>query len=590
MYIQLYPFSKLSYKEIEYIKSKDYFDEYINNGKWATIYPNYDKCSHYYMKDDGSFRNVFIVSPIIYIIIHCFSLKVSDYYKNKENFDKMIFYQGNIEEGKIYYAESYDKFVKYINFRKIDFKYFIKFDIKDFYNSINRDKLFNSILNIEELKEKKDEIELIKKLLLTIGERKFPTVEFSTGLSYLASIVYLDDLEDEFINYIRQNNEITNFHIVRYVDDTYILFNINKDKNENAIFNEFFPKYNSILREKNLTLNSRKCFSDEIEHLSSYLKQAFYDEEVNEIKYNLEEEYGKALLKYLQKIDENCNEINLELYIKIVDEIFKFENLIFQPQEILTILSIKKITKDKDSIINLLNKIILKNNNILRIDPKRMTRIILNTYDGQLIRNMLNRLFEISRNGLWTDNEMCSLIQYLTMRGFNHPELLEILEKEDENLFRYYKNYCKDSKWIYLNNSLMKIDKIFTDHKIIYLYMMYILELKSGNILDSFANYKSFFDRFTAWIAFLLEIDKNWKKTVPNINKYYKKIELKKVYKDIDGYEEIIDDADKLRNQNPLNHASGNLLDLDLDARKIEVTKTIADLNYLLKEKINKNF
>ena len=64
------------------------------------------------------------------------------------------------------------------------------------------------------------------------------------------------------------------------------------------------------------------------------------------------------------------------------------------------------------------------------------------------------------------------------------------------------------------------------------------------------------FDRISAHFAFTINCGKT-KKGKPNIKKYYKEDELKKLYAGVSNSDSIIEIAHKIRNSNPLCHAVG---------------------------------
>lgn len=96
--------------------------------------------------------------------------------------------------------------------------------------------------------------------------------------------------------------------------------------------------------------------------------------------------------------------------------------------------------------------------------------------------------------------------------------------------------------------------------------------------LASYAYYKSFFDRISANMAFLSGKDKGSKK--PNYNKYYKNVHLIELYKGVRGSKEIINEAQRFRNKNPLIHASSELLENNNSSK--ELKKMEKKLNYLI--------
>jgi len=180
-------------------------------------------------------------------------------------------------------------------------------------------------------------------------------------------------------------------------------------------------------------------------------------------------------------------------------------------------------------------------------------------------------------------------LYYLLHRNFNHNDLLGIVEKEDNNVHRYIEKFCKKSFVITFVPSAKSakfnfLQNIFYAHddKLFFLHFLYCVEHKKGNQLSAYAYYKNFFDRISAHIAAKVRNDgKNGK---PNYKNYYKESALINLYSDCAGSENIIKDAHKLRNSNPLSHASAELI--DRNDSSAEVIEVIAKLNEMLLEKI----
>lgn len=81
-YLQWYPFSKLSKHDMDFIKSREFYDNYIKNFD-CVFYKTEMFCSHNYMlKEDGSFRNCTLISPLLYTIKDL-KLIIKDYIEEK---------------------------------------------------------------------------------------------------------------------------------------------------------------------------------------------------------------------------------------------------------------------------------------------------------------------------------------------------------------------------------------------------------------------------------------------------------------------------------------------------------------------------
>lgn len=476
-YLQWYPFSLFSREDRNKLMSRDYYDKYVENGKWL-LNPNFlEVRDHYFPNMDGSFRNVILVSPFLFLVIQCFGYMIMENFDEIQSSRSDIYYAGDMKSGRIHYAAQYDKYIKSINYRSQGYEYVIKLDIKSFFDNVSIDILFSKIEAILKEQLEETDINLMKNMLLMIGKNKFPTIENSSALSYLASIVYLETPEQELIKKLDNLESITSFEIVRYVDDTVVLLNIENGCKINEIFVEIVAIYNTILFEYNLTLNGRKSLYNKTSKLGEILRQAFYDEEVNNEKFNLQTKLNITLLPFLRALNNDDFHIDYDNYENLITECFNAEELTLQPQEVLTALSLQDVRIGRAQIINELQKLVSDRSSVIRMDPKRLTRIIVNTKDGDLIRRFLNGLFKRSRDGKWSRFDMCCLIQYITLRNFKQDDLIKILGSQDANLHEYYIKYCKNTDWLSWDNEATKIMEI-EDDILSYLYGMHLIEFE----------------------------------------------------------------------------------------------------------------
>ncbi len=126
---------------------------------------------------------------------------------------------------------------------------------------------------------------------------------------------------------------------------------------------------------------------------------------------------------------------------------------------------------------------------------------------------------------------------------------------------------------------------IARDNKAHYLYFMYLCEMKRANYMAAFAYYKNYFDRVTADLDFAAGNDPSLKK--PNYNMFYREGMLIRFYTGVDDSKTVIENAHKLRNANPLSHASSQLLDSN-DTSK-DLCKSIKALSKLIYGYIDKH-
>ena len=94
----------------------------------------------------------------------------------------------------------------------------------------------------------------------------------------------------------------------------------------------------------------------------------------------------------------------------------------------------------------------------------------------------------------------------------------------------------------------------------------------------AFAYFKNFFDRITADLSFYYKC--NPRDNKPNYNAFYKDRTLVAFYTEIYNSEVIIKTAHKLRNANPISHASSELLDRNSTTRDLK--QSIDDLTKII--------
>lgn len=116
------------------------------------------------------------------------------------------------------------------------------------------------VCNLESTQISQNHLQLYKEFLSYCGFGRFPLVENSVASSYLATVVYLDMIDCKIYDYISNNMDVfSDFRIVRYVDDMYILISSDKPKeNLYEAYNEIRNEISSILKEYGLSINSEK--------------------------------------------------------------------------------------------------------------------------------------------------------------------------------------------------------------------------------------------------------------------------------------------------------------------------------------------
>ena len=515
-YLQWYPI--YNNKGINF-DDTGYFYKYINNGSFSILKGFTIRTDNYIQKGDGSFRKSSLLSPSLYLILQTIGKTIYDSYKSERPEDIIVYYAGNYSTMDCFYKKSYDSFYKDINYFIENYSYYIKTDIRDFFNNINVNKLFSQI----DKQQKKDnnvclnplQLQIFKDLILYTGNEGFPLVENSMASSYLATEIYLDPIDTRLYDFLKESGYIEDFKMVRYVDDLYIF--IKEDHyNDTFVNNMIINEYSSILKNYNLSLNNTKTSIGTIDTIDTDLKKSMYDEVVNEKRFQIPELASDnclyVFLDKLCKMLEERNSITKEEYNNIMKEAFTIENIEFTYREIFNYFAFEKIQprdiniKERMSKISALFK--YADLSFVSFDPKQLMTIILSTEDGSICKKILNYLFVRSKQGLWNAYDTSIAINYLLKRRFQYEDLITQIKKHDKKLYDYF--YCckntiqeeAEEEAERLRRICLKINVSDTTY---YLYFMYYVELDRNNIMSAFAYFKNFFDRVTAELDFYVK-------------------------------------------------------------------------------------
>lgn len=587
-YLQWFPFSKIDEDEKQYIYSEEFFEKYIKKAAFVLFPEAMHQSENFLQKGDGSFRDSSLISPILYLVLQAIGKEMSNYYHPERNVSIGVFYAGNYEYMRAKYKQDYDEFYKLINTYISDCQYFVKTDITNFFSNVNLDILIDRIdkvCNAEDIHFTPTQLKMIKELLLYCGAGKFPTIENSIVSSYLATIVYTDEIDNRIYQFIKEKiDSINEFKIIRYVDDMYILINSPHDIIRlHDAYNQIRNEYSSILKEYGLSLNTKKCCLKPAIEINNELKKSLYDEYFNGIQHDIEELFEGKFQEFLDSLllELKNDYIDVEHYNYLINKHFSSDDIEFTPTEVYNhfIYECEDILQNS-KVVSTICKLINTDISFISLDPKRLSIMIMKTRSMPAIKSLLNQLFLRNRNGLWNSYDTSIAISYLIQSEFKHIDLLEALNENSVNLKNYYYYCCKNSFLSTLRNKrindyLQIIDK---DWKAYFLYFMYWIERKRHNILAEYAFYKNYFDRFTADLAFFYKYDSNSKK--PNYKAFYKEQAFKMFYKEIDRSEEIIKRAHDLRNANPMSHSSAGLIDKTTTSKDLK--NCIEDLNLLV--------
>lgn len=559
---------------MKYIKSEVFFNKFIKNNAIFNDQFTFDYPDHYLQKFSGSFRNAKLVPPLIFLYLESIGYQVSKDYKRLEN-DVRCYYAGNLLKKDSYYRNSYNEFYLDINESSRHYGYYIKFDVSNFFESIDINRLFQKINAYDTIIDLRTEL-IYKRLLQSIGNYKFPIIENSSTLSYLATYVYLDSFDNEIDTKVNNIEFVSDYQIVRYVDDLYIFFNT-----EECLRNIVFANIKNLVINEyqriGLSLNESKTSLGLSKNVNEDLMSALYEHYVNEKNINIVEFFSEeSIINFLKELESIPLSHNHIKYYEILNQHFNAEGITYSPTEVFRYLVYYKSNLFKQrGVIKQLQRLIEKDYTILKYNTDLFVSIILNTEDGELIRFLLNNIFRLSKLDYF---DKSIIVRYLILRNFKHQDLLERISEGNQNLVQYINKYCRgnfmnsfvDEK---NNRFISMLDKkqfdFHNDSKVWYLYFMYKYHFKNGDILEAFAYFKTYFDRMTSILMFYKKV--KFKKNRPDYHRHYEVKNAKKDYKSLNEmyyFENDIDDLltrlYKKRNFNPVIHSSAQIIDKEM--------------------------
>mgnify|MGYP001863969751 CR=1 FL=1 len=574
-YFQLYPIKFCNNYKV--ITTKEFFQNNILNGRFLTEETNYNICENYEIKKDGTFRNKVLISPILYLYYTALVMEISKKYKQKRNDNISVRYAGNFTKEELHYKNQYYEFINELQEQSNKYDTYIKLDIKDFFEKIDINKMTVLLKNSIAINEK--EQMQFKELISFIGNKKFPQIDAGIASSYLATIVYLDIIDNKYYRQIKNILDTEEFKMVRYVDDLYIFFNA-ENLQLNKIENKLTYEYTNLIHEYSLNVNMGKTHLRDSSLIYEDINSISLEDEAV-LEEELSDDFTKnALENFFYKLisETQCNGINYETYYNIIDEYFDNPNIRFYQKQIYTTIVFKNLEWFKETSTYKCFKNILSNNNdILIHDPKRLLSALLNMRSAELIKRFLYNLYTKYENYEWTVYDSFLAMRYLLYRNFKNKKLLNILKEKDNKLYMYVIQYIKND-WteniINTNISEMEICDQALMESIFFIRFLSIIEYNKENYLTYQAYMKSFFDSVTSNLVYIKENKKEYFFEKRRILQFYKKnfnIDEKK--------EEQISCFCDSRNENPLCHSNIKIIkNKNMKEKIIKESKDIVEM------------
>ena len=146
-YLQWFPFGELPYQDKKYICSEKFYRKYIQNPAVFLYSKTMYQTENFLQKTDGSFRESFLVSPLLYLLLQGIGKVIHDQYSSQRSSEISVYYAGSYEDKNMCasYKPSYDRFFKILNIYAKEYKYFIKTDIANFFSNIKINKLISHV-------------------------------------------------------------------------------------------------------------------------------------------------------------------------------------------------------------------------------------------------------------------------------------------------------------------------------------------------------------------------------------------------------------------------------------------------------------
>ena len=590
-HIYSYPLSKITMEDRKRLLSEEFFNSYIASGlflndnelkKYNTVDP----------KNNGDLRNITLISPIMYLIIITIGghLAKQNHYFNEKDW---INYAGNYKKGVMSYAPAYKDFSLAALGLQSSYKYYLKTDITSFYPMLNMGILFNEIQSVCE-NESARSLMFYRSLLEYFGDGRYPVVSDNIGLSYIATAIYLKKFDELFIGRVDKDPLISDYQILRYVDDFYIAFNCKKGVYDKTI--SHLKRYlQEVASKMQLKLNFQKQKVSETANISDDIYANVYDYMVNDENIGYSDRYNEKqivnLINALLELKFYPDHGDVE---KIIIDVLDDHEYGFYYTEVLNwyIYKNKAIFREK-VIIDGLNQL-LERIDILEHYPKQFGRMIINTCDDSLIKKYLNKIFNLFRVTPTPRFIEFLAKEYLLEHNFKHKDLKGYIGENSPELYQYIKCYCEGNyhipslkryKDIYLR-------KMINDPILPYLWFMHRCAKNESRILESFAYYKNYFDRkFAYFMATMREEGATNKKGKVSFQQSYKirivKNTLKR-WKDkglnyTEKDEKKLSKIENARHDNPVVHASSKLL-YENDKTILELKSHIQFLDSILEK------
>ncbi len=554
-YLQLYPFSKLSSREWEIVQSEEFFERYIEDGALFMSSITNESIRVYLEAKGLGFRVAYLLHPVLFLYLQCCGLAVLEKYVPCDTPNRIVYYGGSLADAKLHYWSYYKRFIEEVGICSKRYDYCVKTDIKNFYGSIDIDMLIEMISVRSNGTLSAIDTEMLSSMLKYIGRGSYPLIERSPASYYLATCIYLDEVDHSLSNMLLKNTQVSSYMLVRYIDDLYVFFSAD-NTSRNGIASAIIRHYANSLSGLGLALNAEKTQLTTGEQAVENLNNGYDDDPGPQSDAGFDLPAGtiasffSEVCQYLEK-----GLLSLDIYNDVLASSFKCESISSKPDALYRECCYhhQSMFKSNDAKAAI-GKAFSLTSELLLYDASRTIEAAINTGDETIIKGLLNSLFRLSRGEGWTAYEIIAATIYLRKRNFHHNDLMSELKKHRPDLHSFFVRAYQRSFMSSLcdEDGENLIDTCTGDAWTKFQYLMYLRCSSERAYLEESQYYQAFFDRVTSLLRKARKGRTSW---------VGDKKKLKEEYIAYPEANAIINRAFDLRNSSPLVHASSQALD-----------------------------
>lgn len=381
-------------------------------------------------------RKVIVIDPQYYVLTFVIFLKLISDRKKIKNENKIHSFSNSCEnfDEKINwgYNGNYDDYKKILDQKNEHYNFCLFIDIKNFYPSITRKDIYDSIVYFHEIDF--NIVNTIINLSYFINKEKdyiLPICNENHLFSYIGNHVFLKRILVEFYDFVDKKYSIKDFFIIHWLDD------INFFCNDYNFLQSIYQEFKHFLSKNfpNIEINKEKVTIQKTCGKSSYINSIdSYEKNGKKNSYNY-------VINKIQSLINFAKNSNFKESIDLLDaftnqeENFHFQNLIYSVSE--TIGNKKNMSNEnKEKIFDYLNTLTIEEiETFLKLNPKKVIEFL-----SQI---------DINKDK-WGLKLIWKYIDY------NEKNVIEYVQYEDLILF-----YS-------LNKSFKKIDSLLKEKKLDY--------------------------------------------------------------------------------------------------------------------------